>query len=109
MNQASYCMILSTAGSQEEGKRLAAMLVEEQLAACVQITSITSTYTWQGVLHKEPEWLLLIKTRADLYGKVEEALHTHHSYDIPEIVQVPIIQGSQAYLAWIDENTKADQ
>ena len=106
MNRASYCMILTTAGSQDEAESLAAMLVREQLAACVQITAITSTYTWQGVLHREPEWLMLIKTRADLYGQVEDALHAHHSYDTPEIVQVPITQGLASYFMWIDENTK---
>jgi periplasmic divalent cation tolerance protein len=109
MNRASYCMVITTAGSQEEGERLAAKLVEEQLAACVQMTKITSTYAWQGVVHKEPEWLLLIKTRVDLYEQVEEALSTHHSYETPEIVQVPIMQGLASYFGWIDENTKGDK
>jgi len=101
-------MILTTVGSLDEAERLAAMLVREQLAACVQITTITSTYTWQDVLHRDPEWLLLIKTKADLYGQVEDALHVHHSYDTPEILQVPIVEGSAPYLAWIAENTKGD-
>jgi periplasmic divalent cation tolerance protein len=101
----SYCIILTAAGSQEEAERLSAMLVSQKLAACVQITTIKSTYIWQGALHQDPEWLLLIKTRADLYHSVEDALRTHHSYDIPEIIQVPILQGSADYLAWIDENT----
>lgn len=109
MSQKSFCMILTTVGSQDEADNLAALLVREKLAACVQITAITSTYTWQGALHRDPEWLLLIKTKTDLYGQVEDALSTHHSYDTPEIVQVPIMQGSQAYLAWIDKNTKGDQ
>lgn len=107
MSRTSYCMIMTTAGSQDEAEGLAAMLVQEQLAACVQITSITSTYTWQGGLNKDAEWLLLIKTRADLYGQVEDALLKHHSYDTPEIIQVPITQGSRDYLVWIDENTKS--
>ena len=108
MNHHSYCMILTTTGEQEQAKNLAAMLVKAGLAACVQITTITSTYTWQDELHQEPEWLLLIKTRADLYSKVEQALQDHHSYDTPEIIQVPIIQGSPAYLDWMDENTKGE-
>lgn len=105
MNRHSYCMILTTTGEQVEAKNLAAMLVKAQLAACVQTTSITSTYTWQDELHQESEWLLVIKTRTDLYNEVEQTIREHHSYDTPEIVQVPITQGSPAYLAWLDANT----
>jgi periplasmic divalent cation tolerance protein len=101
-------MILTTVDSQEEAESLASMLVSEQMAACVQFTTIHSTYTWAGELHQDPEWLLLIKTRADLYPKVENALRAHHSYDTPEIIQVPILRGSAAYFAWIDENTLSD-
>lgn len=109
MNHSSYCMILTTVGTQAEAEHLATMLVKEQLAACVQITAITSTYSWQGALHTDPERLLLIKTKADLYLQVEEAVRSQHSYDTPEIIQVPVIQGSASYLAWIDERTKRDQ
>ena len=108
MNQIDYCMILTTVGSLEAAENLASMLVSEQVAACVQITPIHSTYAWKGKLHQDPEWLLLIKTRADLYPRVEEALHDHHTYDTPEIIQVPILRGSAAYLAWIDANTGGD-
>ena len=104
----SYCMILSTAGSQEEAGQLASTLVSQKLAACVQIITTNSTYIWQGELQHEPEWLLLIKTRADLYHRIEDALLAHHSYDTPEIIQVPILRGSAAYLAWIDENTQGE-
>ena len=70
----STCVILTTAGSQEEADRLAEMLVTRRLAACVQITAITSWYAWQGEVNHEPEYLLLIKTVADLYPTVESAL-----------------------------------
>lgn len=102
----SFCMIFTTTGSQDEAQRLALMLVREQLAACVQTMSISSTYTWQGDLFTEPEWLLLIKTKTDLYPQVENALYEHHSYETPEITSVPITAGSAAYLAWVDENTR---
>jgi periplasmic divalent cation tolerance protein len=108
MNQPDYCMILTTVGSPEEAENLASMLVGEQMAACVQSTAIQSTYTWEGELHQDPEWLLLIKTRADLYPRVEDALRAHHTYDTPEIIQVPILRGSAAYLAWIDAHTGGD-
>jgi periplasmic divalent cation tolerance protein len=102
----SYCLITTTAGSQDEAEHLANLLVRERLAACVQISRIFRVYTWEETLHKDEEWLLLIKTRADLYEQVEGALHAHHSYEIPEIICVPITQGAAPYLAWIDENTK---
>jgi periplasmic divalent cation tolerance protein len=104
----TYSVILTTVGSQAEGDQLAALLVKEKLAACVQAMAISSTYAWQGSLQKDPEWLLLIKTRADLYPQVEEALLDHHSYETPEIIQVPITRGSQGYLGWVDENTIGD-
>ena len=100
----SYCVISTTAGSQVEAENLANVLVHERLAACVQISQVFSVYTWEAVLHKDEEWLLLIKTQTELYEEVEDALRAHHSYDIPEIICVPITQGYAPYLAWIDEN-----
>jgi periplasmic divalent cation tolerance protein len=102
----STCVMLTTAGSQEEADRLAEILVTRRLAACVQITPITSWYTWQGKVNHEPEYLLLIKTAAHLYPDVESALLANHSYAIPEIIQLPITQGLDSYLGWIWENTQ---
>jgi periplasmic divalent cation tolerance protein len=104
--QNAYCIVMTTTDSQEEANRLAELLVMQRLAACVQTTPITSTYTWQGKLHREAEWLLLIKTRAEHYEAVQEALLQNHSYDVPEIIQVPISQGSPSYLAWLHAQTK---
>ncbi len=101
---AGYCVILTTAGSQDEADRLASGLVENKLAACVQITNVTSYYTWEGSIQHEPELLLLIKTSAHLYAAVEAFLHRSHSYAVPEIVQIPIQRGLAAYLNWIDES-----
>ncbi len=102
----NYSIIMTTTDSQEAANRLAELLVTQQLAACVQSLPITSTYTWQEKLHRESEWLLLIKTRADRYEAVQEALLQAHSYETPEILQVPIMRGSTAYLAWINAQTK---
>jgi len=101
----TYCVVLTTAGSYEEAHRLAEILVSRQLAACVQINDVTSFYTWNGALRREPEHLLLIKTRAALYAAVQAAILENHSYEVPEIIQLPIQQGLDRYLAWIDENT----
>jgi len=102
----SYDIILTTTGSKEEADRLAEMLVSRQLAACVQVINIGSTYMWQGKMTQEAEFLLLIKTASHMYSEVEKIIVENHSYEIPEIIQIPIVQGLPAYLAWIDENTK---
>ncbi len=100
-----YCIVLTTAGTEEEAHRLAEGLVSRRLAACAQVTPITSYYVWEGRLNRDPEWLLLVKTTTARYGDVEAFLRDHHSYEVPEVVQVPIRQGLDRYLAWVRENT----
>jgi periplasmic divalent cation tolerance protein len=102
----SYCVILSTAGSLDEANRLAELLVERKLAACVQIANISSVYRWQGQVKKEAECLLFIKTASHLHRQVEAAIVENHSYEIPEVIQIPITNGLERYLGWIGENTK---
>lgn len=101
----SYCVILTTTGNLQEAENMARMLVSRKLAACVQITGVSSTYMWEGELRKEPEHLLLIKARADSYDAVQAAIRESHSYEVPEIVQLPIQRGLPAYLDWIAGNT----
>ena len=100
-----YCIILTTCPSEQEAKTLASELMEKKLAACVQLSPITSYYTWKGALHTDPEVRLVIKTRECLYESVEHFIKHHHSYEVPQIVQVPITDGSDEYLDWIDEHT----
>jgi len=100
-----YCVIQTTTGSQEEANHLSELLIQEKLAACVQSSPITSTYTWEGKMIRDSEWLLLIKTRSDKYKTVEELILAHHSYDVPEIIQLPVEAGNPGYLSWIDNNT----
>ncbi len=104
-----YCVILTTTGSQDQADRIAELLVSQRLAACVQITSIASWYRWKGQVTKDSEYLLLIKTAAYLYSAVEAAIIENHSYEVPEIVQIPIAQGLDRYLGWISENTRIEQ
>lgn len=101
-----YCTVLTTTSNQEEAERLAEILVARRLVACVQMTNIKSFYRWQGQIHKDAEVLLIIKTASQRYGEVESAILENHSYEVPEIVQIPITQGLDRYLAWIDENTR---
>jgi periplasmic divalent cation tolerance protein len=99
-----FCVILTTTGSQEEARRLAELLVERRLAACVQMTGIASVYRWKEQVMREAEVLLLIKTSAHLYAQVEAAIVENHSYETPELLQLPVVEGLARYLDWITEN-----
>ena len=100
----SYIQITTTTETKEEAQKIAQYLVEQKLAACVQITGpIASTYHWKGKVETAQEWLCLIKTREELYDKVEIAIKRLHSYETPEIFAVPIIKGSSEYLSWLDD------
>jgi len=100
-----YCVILTTCGSQEEADSIAAGLVEARLAACVQQTPIRSTYRWEGKIVKDEEILLFIKTRTDIYPQIEAWIRSHHSYDVPEIIRLPVDAGLDDYLTWVKTET----
>jgi periplasmic divalent cation tolerance protein len=98
----SYIQISTTTETKEEAQKIARCLVEQKLAACVQIISpITSIYRWKEKVENTKEWLCLIKTREDLFKKVETAIKKLHSYETPEIIAVSIVKGSKEYLAWL--------
>jgi periplasmic divalent cation tolerance protein len=97
-----YIQVVTTAGSEEEAERLSEALVERRLAACVQVVGpISSRYRWRGKVEHEREWQCLAKTEAAAYPQVEAAIRELHSYDEPEIIALPIAQGSDGYLRWI--------
>jgi len=99
-------LILSTAPTRAEAERIAEALVAEKLAACVQLSPIDSIYRWEGAIERAPEVRLAIKTRAELAATVEARITALHSYDVPEIVMLPISGGSSAYLDWIVAETE---
>jgi periplasmic divalent cation tolerance protein len=100
----SYIQVMTTTETKQQAQSIAQYLVEAKLAACVQITGpITSIYRWKQKVENAQEWLCLIKTHEDLYDKVEAAIKSRHTYEIPEIIAVPIVKGSKEYLNWIDE------
>ena len=100
-------IVLVTCGSEEEALKIANTLVEEHLAACVNLVSpIRSIYRWEGKIWNEREWLLIIKTQKQRFGELEKKVKSLHSYSVPEIISLPIIEGSTSYLNWIKENTK---
>jgi periplasmic divalent cation tolerance protein len=101
-----HLQVLTTIDSEEAAERIAAVLVERRLAACVQVLGpIASTYRWQGEVERAREWMCVAKTTAERYPEVEAAIRELHSYDEPEIVATPIVAGSPGYLAWLDNNT----
>jgi periplasmic divalent cation tolerance protein len=106
------CIVMTTASTEDEAEALASAIVEARLAACVQVQRVRSFYVWREALHHEPEWLLLIKTLGARYAALEAFIRGRHSYDTPEIVQVPITAGSPDYLRWLAEGSRgqpADQ
>lgn len=100
-----YCIVLCTVPDPDAGERLAASLVEARVAACVNILpGLTSVFRWQGETQKDPEALLIIKTRRDRFEAICEVLRAQHPYELPEIIAVPLSDGLPAYLRWIDQN-----
>lgn len=98
-------VVLTTAGSQEEAQKIAHALVERKLAACVNIVPrIESIYRWQETVESATEWLLIVKTTAEAFPSVRDAIKELHSYDLPECVMLEIADSSEAYLGWIGEN-----
>ncbi len=100
----SYIVVYITTPDLDTAKKLADTLVENKLAACVNITQkVHSVYYWQGNIEREDEFLLIIKTREDRFTKLEETVKEIHPYTVPEIIAIPVVRGSQDYLNWIDE------
>ena len=99
-----HCIIYITAGSKEEANKLSRGLVEEKLAFCVNaVPGIQSTYQWEGKIHVDDEILLIVKTRQDRYETLEQWVKQNHSYDVPEIISLPIQKGLPEYLQAIDD------
>lgn len=97
-------LVLSTCGTAEEAERLGRQLIEKRLAACVNvIPGAKSIYRWQGEIEDAPETLLLIKSRRSLFDAVRMELEKSHSYEVPEVVAVAIVEGSLGYLSWLEK------
>ncbi|HAX74931.1 MAG TPA: divalent-cation tolerance protein CutA [Cyanobacteria bacterium UBA11372] len=103
---ASKGVVMVTAASRDEAEAIAQNLVASKLAACVSIMPIRSIYTWQGQVHNEEEWQLLIKTDLALFETLEAKIRQLHSYELPEIIALPIVTASAPYLAWISQQVK---
>jgi periplasmic divalent cation tolerance protein len=97
-----FIQVLTTVENKADAEKIARNLVEKKLAACVQIIGpLTSYFQWQGKLDTAGEYLCLVKSRNDLFAKLEVAINGLHPYEVPEIIAVPIMKGSKDYLDWL--------
>ena len=102
----SYLMVKTTTDAREDAERLARGLVEQRLAACVQVLGpISSTYRWEGAVETAEEWLCLVKTTGARFEALAAHVEANHGYETPELTAVPVSRGSAAYLAWVSSET----
>jgi periplasmic divalent cation tolerance protein len=101
--ESRYIVVLITVPSEEVGQAIARALVEQRLAACVnRLQPVHSLYTWEGKTTEDLELLLIVKSRAELFERLVPAVKALHPYQVPEIIALPVVMGSQDYLDWID-------
>jgi len=103
VNKTDRIIVLITAGSEEEAHNIAELLVKGKKAACVNIVpTVDSLFWWEGKIETAKERLILVKTKASLFPEIVELVKRMHSYEVPEIIALPIIAGSEDYLKWLD-------
>jgi len=107
MEESANVVILITASNEEEARKIADSLLTQRKVACVNIVPrVNSVFWWQDKLDSEPESLLIIKTRASLLNEIVTLVKEIHSYDVPEVIALPVIGGNQDYLEWIGKEVK---
>lgn len=103
-----FLQVQTTTGSRADGEAIARALVEQRLAACVQVIGpIHSTYWWEGAVETAEEYLCLVKSNREAYPALEAAIQELHPYEVPELVALPIETGSRAYLSWLQAELRA--
>ncbi|MEV6972614.1 divalent-cation tolerance protein CutA [Kitasatospora sp. NPDC093806] len=108
MTNRDFLVVTTTHDDEAGARELAAAVVRERLAACAQVYPIQSVYWWDGEIQDSAEWRIDFKTRADLGGRLATFITERHSYDTPEVVGVPVVTGSTAYLDWVNSETTND-
>jgi len=100
--QNTYVIVLVTTSSKKEAEKIAQHLLNERLIACANIIGpVSSLFRWAGKMEKAEEYLIIMKSREDLFEKLADAVKALHSYEVPEILVLPIVGGSKAYLDWL--------
>jgi periplasmic divalent cation tolerance protein len=103
-------LVFTNCGTAEEAHRIAQTVVRSRLAACVNVMpAVQSTYQWQGAVEQAEEWTLMIKSKRSLFDKLRHQLRQIHSYQVPEIIAVPIVDGDPDYLEWMDRETSSGE
>jgi periplasmic divalent cation tolerance protein len=96
-------VVLTTCESEKQAEKLAHTLVDQRLAACVNLfPKARSIYRWEGKIEDSAEWLLLIKSRRDLFTVLRAEIQKIHTYEVPEVIAIPVVDGTEAYLGWLD-------
>lgn len=98
-----HLVVLVTATSTAQARRIARRLLQGKLAACVNMVPIESMFLWKGEIQEEEEVLMVIKTRAEAFDDLMNAVKAMHTYDTPEVIGIPVVLGSREYLKWIDD------
>jgi len=99
-----FIVVLVTASGKKEAERIARGLIEKKLAACVNIVDkIDSLFFWQGKIDRAQEALLIIKSKKSLFSRIARLVKSLHSYDVPEIIALPVVAGEKNYVSWLDE------
>ena len=101
-----YGVVPVTSASEEEGEKIAYALLAAKLAAGVNLVPVNSIYTWQGKVNRDRQWQLIIKTDLALFEELAAKIKALHSYEVPEIIAIPIVAGSQSYLNWMKDNLR---
>lgn len=101
-----HVVVLTTTETADHARELAAKVVEARLGACVQCSEVSSFYLWDGEARQGSETLLVIKTRSALFGALRDFIKEHHTYETPEILALPVVDGSREYLEWVQDNTR---
>ena len=104
MPNSNYGVILVTVASLSEAEAIATQLVEAKLAACINFLPIESIYLWQGKVNRDREYQLIIKTDLAKFEQLADKIKTLHSYEVPEIIAIPIVKGSKTYLDWLKDS-----
>ena len=101
-----HVVVMTTTETEHEARELATKVVEARLGACAQCSAVSSSFVWHGEVSHASETLLSIKTRSSLFGALRDFIVEHHSYETPEVIAVPVVDGSREYLSWVDDNTR---
>ena len=107
--EAQEIVVFVTVGSLQDGRELGRVLVDQHLVACVNlIPQVTSIFQWKGEVSEERECLMIMKTRRELYTRLESSVKDLHKYEVPEIIALPISHGLPEYLSWVRSSTRSD-